>query len=247
MSNPSDNYDITAQKALQSAIGPAPWYWQSFPSIYGPSGKRYVWTIQESKARNVYFAALHREGKDDGYLLALGMYSRMFTLSPSMLGVWYQKDGLINLLCFNPDMLQTSSLDELSYGIGCNNRYCYTRSQPWAVMRISNSLEAGECKVDFDPSFLSIDELMVLVDYRPKYQTNVIVAIYVLNPRLQRIQVYPQEWFTKEAHYDTGYQWITRVTRNPVSKRIIGDGIRMAPFELMEDGCHYSRTLNYPD
>ena len=36
--------------------------------------------------------------------------------------------------------------------------------------------------------------------------------------------------------FDFGYQWITRVARDPKSRHIVGDGIRITPFRLDASG-----------
>ena len=43
--------------------------------------------------------------------------------------------------------------------------------------------------------------------------------------------VLPQDWFNS-ANLDYGYQWVTRVARDPQTGRIHGDGIRISPFVL---------------
>jgi hypothetical protein len=60
-------------------------------------------------------------------------------------------------------------------------------------------------------------------------------AIFVLYPHAGLIQVIPQSWFNAKD-YEVGKQWITRITRDPVSHRLIGDGFRIQPFCLTEDG-----------
>ena len=52
----------------------------------------------------------------------------------------------------------------------------------------------------------------------------------------------PQTWFTA-GKYDIGYQWITRVTRDPATGRILGGGIRIGNFELAEDGMGLERWI----
>jgi hypothetical protein len=49
------------------------------------------------------------------------------------------------------------------------------------------------------------------------------------------VDVMPQSWFNHETA-DLGYEWIARVTRHPSNGHILGDGIRIAPFELDENG-----------
>lgn len=59
------------------------------------------------------------------------------------------------------------------------------------------------------------------------------LALMVANPDRGRVKLYPQEWFNN-GRVDLGYQWVTRVAREPVTGRIRGDGMRIAPFTLDE-------------
>jgi len=57
------------------------------------------------------------------------------------------------------------------------------------------------------------------------------LRLWSLKPHENVINVYPQNWFNRGA-YDFGYQWVTRVARDPSTGKIIGDGIRIRPFVL---------------
>ena len=57
----------------------------------------------------------------------------------------------------------------------------------------------------------------------------------VLRPRANEYDVIPQDWWN-ESDADFGYQWITRVGRDPKSGRLVGDGIRIEPFKLDASG-----------
>jgi hypothetical protein len=56
-------------------------------------------------------------------------------------------------------------------------------------------------------------------------------SIYVWHPAAGTIDVIPLSWFREDTN-DLGYEWITRVVRDPKTGNFLGDGIRMAPFEL---------------
>ncbi|MBL8897103.1 MAG: hypothetical protein JNM84_05725 [Planctomycetes bacterium] len=65
-------------------------------------------------------------------------------------------------------------------------------------------------------------------------------AIYAWEPRRGSITVYPQVWFTAET-MDLGYQWITRIARDPATGRFVGGGFRIDDFELDETGTQIAR------
>jgi hypothetical protein len=57
------------------------------------------------------------------------------------------------------------------------------------------------------------------------------------------VQVLPQPWFNS-TQFDVGKQWITRIARDPVTHRIIGDGFRIPGFCLTEDGRQLEAWLS---
>lgn len=59
------------------------------------------------------------------------------------------------------------------------------------------------------------------------------LALMLLNPASGTLQLYPLDWFN-DGRVDLGYQWVTRVARDPKTGRIHGDGIRIGPFSLDE-------------
>jgi hypothetical protein len=96
-------------------------------------------------------------------------------------------------------------------------------------------LSAGEHEGYASRQPISLDELLLLAHRPGQTDDSPAVAIYVWRPRSGRVTVLPQAWFTAESH-DLGYDWITRVARDPRTGRIVGDGIRIPAFELDDDG-----------
>ena len=56
------------------------------------------------------------------------------------------------------------------------------------------------------------------------------LALLVARLSAGTYELFPQDWFNS-ANLD-GYQWVTRVARDPQTGRIHGDGIRISPFVL---------------
>ena len=118
----------------------------------------------------------------------------------------------------------------------------YSATTPLAEMEISSRLTAGTHTVEVPPELLGIDELLLIGPYPATSNDDAACAILVLHPRAGEVTVLPQTWYTANK-CDIGYQWITRVTRDPASGRIIGGGIRIGNFELTEDGTGLERWL----
>ena len=94
--------------------------------------------------------------------------------------------------------------------------------------------------VRFPGEITHLEEVLILchssaIDRRPEMKVD--LALLVARPRLNSFRLYPQDWFNS-ADLDFGYQWVTRVVRNPRTGRVHGEGFRIAPFELDDSLCH---------
>jgi hypothetical protein len=102
-----------------------------------------------------------------------------------------------------------------------------------AEMSLSTRIVDEEQKVDFPEALKSIEELLILcrssgIATQPG---SVNLALLVAHPRESEYRLYPQDWFST-AGLDYGYQWVTRVVRNPLTGYIHGEGFRISPFIL---------------
>ena len=76
------------REQLASTIGPAPWYWKTFPAITSSSGQRLVWTYHGESGPLGYLVSLGLELEPERPRLALNTYTRPFLVPPSQLGIW---------------------------------------------------------------------------------------------------------------------------------------------------------------
>lgn len=175
--------------------------------------------------------------------MAVGMYSRSFFIPPAYLGLWFVQGGFARVCCFDPETLPQFPLSHLNAETrddlesGRRPYYAtahsdYQSIDPACRLAIDPSLPAGVHKAEVPPRFRAVQELLLVVE-------SIIVS---LRPRSGDFTILPQEWLTGDQ-FDPGYQWITRVARHPKTGRLVGDGIRIAAFELTEDGCHLARWL----
>lgn len=84
-----------------------------------------------------------------------------------------------------------------------------------------------------------LEELLVLVDPPPEPHrrppSRADLRLWIIHPRNNSVEVIPQDWFN-QADYDFGYQWVTRVARDPKTGRVVGEGIRLGAFVLDKTG-----------
>jgi len=119
----------------------------------------------------------------------------------------------------------------------------YSATAPLAEMEISSRLTTGTHAVEVPPEFRGLEELLLIGSYPAASNDDAACAILVLHPRAGEVTVLPQIWYTANK-CDVGYQWITRITRDSLTGRIIGGGIRIRDFELTEDGKRLERWID---
>jgi hypothetical protein len=175
-------------------------------------------------------------------LLALNTYSTPFLAPERRLGVWCPEPGYLRVMCFEPDRLAAFPLRDVAGWFKQSQDRVYSATAPAAEMEISSRLTAGTHRMEVPPDLRDLDELLLLGPYPAASNDDAACAVLVLRPRAGELTVLPQTWYTANK-CDVGYQWITRVARDPATGRIVGSGIRVPNFELTEDGMRVERWL----
>lgn len=223
------------QEIIQKAVGPAPWYWKTFPEITGASGQRFEWRFHGNDGELAYLVTLALEQEPDTPRLALNTYCRPFTTASGKLGIWCPEPNETRLVCFDPDQLAAFPFTEIAGWFKPSNERMYAATSPIDELEISTRLPAGTHNVEVPPPFREIDELMLISSYPAKTKSDAAAAIFILYPQAGLVEVLPQKWFSAEK-YDVGPQWISRLARDPVTHRIVGEAVRIGTFELNDDG-----------
>ena len=227
---------------LDRVVGPAPWYWKTFPEFSSASGRRFAWRHHGDSGPLAYMVSLVVEGEADDLRLALNTYCRPFLVPPHHLGIWCPEGRSIRLMCFDPDQLKSFDLAEIAGWFKQSSERIYAATEPAADFEVSASLTPGVNKIDVPLDFQTVEELIIPTHYPAIQSQNAAMALYVFYPHAGLLEVLPQKWFTV-GKTDIGYEWITRAARDAETHRIFGDGIRVEPFLLAEDGCSLDRRL----
>jgi hypothetical protein len=218
--------DARIAKLVEGAVGPTPWYWKTFSPLT-VDGVAYSWRRADGP---VVF--LERE---ETPVLALGFYARPLPASEGHLLVWRPERGTLIASIFELGRLVSleglrPSGERPDWGVG-------SRTDPVDEIEIREGLSGGiHRSQSYCSPLADHDEILLLAD--GPSGSPAATSIYVWRPRAGEVEVVPQEWFTAEE-FDLGYDWITRVVRDPRTGRLAGDGIRISPFLLADDG----RTL----
>jgi hypothetical protein len=231
-----------ARTILSATVGPAPWYWQTFPTFQSHSGQRFVWTHHGTEGPVAHLVTLGLEQETAMARLALNTYCRPFLLAPSFLGIWCPEGRNIRLACFDPDQLKAFDVAEVAGWFKQSSERIYSATAPIAEFDLPLSLTAGTHKIEIPTDFSAIDELIVPTSYKPMTHDDPAFALFVFYLQAGLVEVLPQKWFTG-AQYQVGQQWITRAARDPESHHILGECFGVGTFLLEEDGCRLAEWV----
>ena len=224
-----------ARRILSQTIGPAPWYWQTFPSFQSYSRQRFVWTHHGTEGPVAHLVTLGLEQEKDNVRLALNTYCRPFLVGANHLGIWCPEGRNIRLACFDPDQLKSFDVAEVAGWFKQSSERIYSATAPVADLEVPLSLAGGTHKVEVPSQFAGIDELIIPTSYKAMSTDDPAFALFVFYLQAGLVEVLPQRWFTG-AQYQVGKQWITRAAREPDSQQILGECFGVGTFLLEEDG-----------
>jgi hypothetical protein len=230
------------KKLLSSSIGPAPWYWETFPAFQSISGQRFVWTHHGSEGPVGHLVTLGLEQEPGKVRLALNTYCRPFLVPPSFLGIWCPEGRNIRLTCFDPDQLKAFDVAEVAGWFKQSSERIYGATAPIVEFETALALGPGTHKIVVPPELASVDEVIVPTSYKAMSDSDPAFALFVFYLQAGLVEVLPQKWFTA-AQYRVGQQWITRAVRDVESHRIAGECFGVGTFLLEEDGCRLADWL----
>ena len=233
------------RKILSSTIGPAPWYWETFPPFRSESGQRFVWKHHGTEGPVAHLVTLGVEQEPDKIRLALNTYCRPFLTPANQLGIWCPEGRNIRFACFDPDQLKAFDVAEVAGWFKQSSDRIYAATAPIADFEIVLALSSGTHKVDVPAELGSVDEVIVPTSYKALSNDDPAFALFVFYLQAGLVEVLPQKWFTT-AQYRVGQQWITRAARDIQSHRIVGECFGVGAFVLEEDGCRLAEWVERP-
>jgi len=234
--------------------GPSPWYLHK-KIIETPSGI-YRWNNFEidHKLAGVSFLT-NPSGKK---VLYLKFHCYVQYLKQELILLWYERTPEVDKFIGNPlvqfEILDLSKLtgieeaDVTAHKMREENPKVKYAGEPKAQFVYYTSVDQGEHTLEKLPSdFAELDEVLVLADYAKEgkssnYYDYMCRAIFAFDFKAANVLVIPQDWFNN-GRYDFGYQWITRVCREPKTKKIFGEGIRLGFFRLDETGRNIEKWI----
>jgi len=239
-----DGIDTAALKEqLTRTIGPAPWYWNTFPQLVTTSGKRLIWKHHGDQGALGYVVSLAAEDETNLARLALNTYCRPFLAGPGHVGVWCPEGRNLRFTCFDPENLKAFDLAEIAGWFKQSADRIYSATEPIADFEVPLHLPPGTHSINVPAELRDVEELIVPTTYAAQSADDPAMALFVFYFHAGLVEVLPQRWFTA-AQYKVGPQWISRAARDPESHRIFGECFGAGVFLLQEDGVRLERWLD---
>jgi hypothetical protein len=177
----------------------------------------------------------------DGPVAIFNFYNYVMPLDDCSFLVWHQRwtgappTEPVRLLIVRPDQLPPlgNDLDPLMEQMNRDTAILILGAT-CAELTLSSGNVVDELRVEFPEQLRSLDELLILchssgIETPCSGGSN--LALLVARPRKSTYRLYPQDWFNSGG-LDYGYQWVTRIARDPLTRHIHGEGVRIAPFVL---------------
>jgi hypothetical protein len=238
---PTPNLTSIRQQ-LERTVGPAPWYWKTFPALQSAAGQRFIWAHHGDQGPLGFVVSLALAQEPDKLRLALNTYCRPFLVAPQRLGIWCPEGRNIRLACFDPDQLKAFDPAEIAGWFKQSSDRIYSASAPIADFEVSLTLGPGMHKIEVPSELATVDELIVPTSYKAMSSDDPAFALFVLYLQAGLLEVLPQKWFTT-SQYEVGKQWISRAARDEKSHRIFGECFGVGTFLLEEDGCRLAEWM----
>ena len=230
------------REEIARTVGPAPWYWKTFPLLRSAAGQRFVWTHQEEQGPLGFVVSLSLEQEPEKPRLALNTYTRPFLAPPAHLGVWCPEGRNLRFVCFDQDQLTAFDFAEIAGWFKASDERMYAATAPSMDFEVPIQLDPGTHNINVPPELHSVDELIVPSSYPAKTSDDAAMALFVFYFQAGLVEVLPQRWFTA-SQYKIGAQWITRAARDQKSHRIFGECFGAGSFLLQADGMRLEQWL----
>ena len=222
---------------LQNAPGPSPWYLRA-PGARIPG---FEWI--EADRSSDHTAGLVVLSSERGNLLILDFQNYVVPLDPDTLLVWHQRSvptgptDPVRLRIFRLADLRPleGDLEQLGASMRRENASFAASGDPLCECDLPTTAVGRRISQRFPEPLARCQELLILCHSSGVDDSSVVdrsnLALLVARPRDGAYQLFAQDWFN-HAGLDYGYQWVTRVARDPATGWIHGEGFRIDRFVL---------------
>ena len=203
----------------------SPWYFKDYTPYIGLNLKwKHFGNLGMIKLLN-----------DKDCLGMIGMYCYLKPINDNYFLIWTRGTTRIELYKIQ-DLKPIQNENSLINKLKDKKQKYFFNCEPVETIDYFFDLYKTEISFDFPDTFKTIDEIIQVNDIDGMYSDYKEgmhnTAIVVLQPKIGRIILYPQDWFNRDETVDFGYQWITRAERNSKTGKIHIQGIRIDEYIL---------------
>ncbi len=219
------------EELLRSIAGPSPWYLRD--EFVMRSEGTLTWkehpngvTILTDESDRIYMA------------VHFGVY--FLQPHPNQALVWYIEQSSLTAKIL---LIDIDSLNEIEFSEGDIPDPIQFDGNTISEFSFACSRPGEEFDIDVPAEFSKFEELILIGEMKPFGDSDQPSrGLFITDLVAGHVKIVPQDWYNK-GNYDFGYQWITRVARDPVTKKLFGEGIRLGFFQLDDTGRQVQEWL----
>ena len=229
-----------------TAPGPSPWYLRAPWARIVTSAGACTWKTYDDATLSGLSQLALPSGET---ILLVDFYCYLQPLSNDLLLIWHEAAKRIVFTILDLPALQIlEDGQEIAAEMKRRKETLRFKGGNPALYEFVTAVEEGDHAIAPPQAFRDLPEVLALADFAPdavasNYFDRMRRAIFAFDFRSGRVKVMPQKWFN-DGRFDFGYQWITRVQRDPETGRIIGEGIRLGTFRLDASGTAIESWLH---
>lgn len=248
------NHYENFKEIISSVPGPSPWYSRPNNSKL-VSGKYGLLKWKEAGEKRPLGGKTLLITPNGDTLMIFDYYCYVLVLRNSMFLFWYSWDkqrktmltsvNSIHFIIFDAENLQPlKKVTNLCEEMDRNNQVLLYSGREVDSFEIPKHLEPFAVhSIEVPNELKTVEEVLILAESTAVKDSKVSLALYILKPKENTVTVIPQDWFNK-GDFDFGYEWPTRVARDPITHKIFGEGIRIGNFVLDESGQVFEGWLS---
>lgn len=235
---------------IENVPGPSPWY--LFKKEISTRAGIFKWVIFEIDEYSSISGISCLQTPSHKDIILLDHYCYVQPLNEDRILLWFEDtnrydsgniDSCYSYIQFEIfNIVSMASIDQpktqASY-IRKEKKHRFYVGEPASSFRFSTMIIPGLHVLENVPSeFSDLGEILVLANplTRPNIgEMHMNLTILAFNFSNNQVEILPQDWYNF-GNFDFGYEWVTRVVRNPQNGKIVGDGIRLGKFQLDNSG-----------
>lgn len=226
--------------------GPSPWYLRGARARLNTRKGSWIWEIYDGPTLSGLSRLLSPEGET---VLFVDFNCYVQPLSGGCLIGWYEMGRRVIFTILDLDtLIPLREHLKIAAEIRSKKSRIWFHGGEARIYEVSTALGEGTHSIFPPAEFADLPELLVLADFGPgedvsNHWDKMYRAIFAFDFKSRQVTVLPQKWFNG-GKYDFGYQWITRVQRDPITGQIVGEGIRLGNFLLDRSGTQVQEWLH---